>query len=119
MTTNTTIAPELLDQLLANYEKPEDLTGEAEEGADRARARGGADRPSRLREGRSCRPRQRQQPQRYEFEDGADRGWRSRDCGAARSGWQFRTAADRQGAEAVRRVRRQDFEPLCTRHDGS
>ncbi len=28
MTTNTTIAPELLDQLLANYEKPEDLTGE-------------------------------------------------------------------------------------------
>src|SRR3954466_2152623 len=28
MTTNTTIAPELLDQLLANYEKPEDLTGD-------------------------------------------------------------------------------------------
>jgi putative transposase len=28
MTTNTTITPELLDQLLANYEKPEDLTGE-------------------------------------------------------------------------------------------
>src|SRR6266581_148765 len=28
MTTNMTIAPELLDQLLANYEKPEDLTGE-------------------------------------------------------------------------------------------
>src|SRR5947199_3079896 len=28
MTTNTTIAPELLDQLLANYEKPEDLMGE-------------------------------------------------------------------------------------------
>ena len=27
MTTNMTIAPELLDQLLANYEKPEDLTG--------------------------------------------------------------------------------------------
>jgi hypothetical protein len=27
MTTNTTIIPELLDQLLANYEKPEDLTG--------------------------------------------------------------------------------------------
>ena len=27
MTTNTTITPELLDQLLANYEKPEDLTG--------------------------------------------------------------------------------------------
>src|SRR6516165_131750 len=28
MTTNTTIAPELLDQLLANYERPEDLTGD-------------------------------------------------------------------------------------------
>src|SRR5207244_7244743 len=28
MTTDTTITPELLDQLLANYEKPEDLTGE-------------------------------------------------------------------------------------------
>src|SRR5215471_10001466 len=28
MTTNTTIAPELLDQLPANYEKPEDLTGD-------------------------------------------------------------------------------------------
>src|SRR5438309_6621366 len=28
MTTNSTIAPELLDQLLANYEKPEDLTGD-------------------------------------------------------------------------------------------
>jgi putative transposase len=26
MTTDTTITPELLDQLLANYEKPEDLT---------------------------------------------------------------------------------------------
>src|ERR1041384_3593722 len=28
MTSNTTITPELLDQLLTNYEKPEDLTGE-------------------------------------------------------------------------------------------
>ncbi len=28
MTANSTITPELLDQLLANYEKPEDLTGE-------------------------------------------------------------------------------------------
>ena len=27
MTNNSTITPELLDQLLANYEKPEDLTG--------------------------------------------------------------------------------------------
>jgi putative transposase len=28
MTTNSTIKPELLDQLLSNYTKPEDLTGE-------------------------------------------------------------------------------------------
>ena len=28
MTTNSTITSELLDQLLASYEKPEDLTGE-------------------------------------------------------------------------------------------
>src|SRR5579863_2062343 len=28
MTTDSTITPELLDQLLANYEKPEDLTGD-------------------------------------------------------------------------------------------
>lgn len=28
MTTDSTISPELLDQLLANYTKPEDLTGE-------------------------------------------------------------------------------------------
>lgn len=28
MTTDSTITPELLDQLLANYSKPEDLTGE-------------------------------------------------------------------------------------------
>jgi len=27
MTTNSTITPEVLDQLLANYEKPEDLLG--------------------------------------------------------------------------------------------
>ena len=28
MPTDSTITPELLDQLLANYSKPEDLTGE-------------------------------------------------------------------------------------------
>ena len=28
MTTDSTITPELLDKLLANYTKPEDLTGE-------------------------------------------------------------------------------------------
>ncbi|MGY4230150.1 hypothetical protein ACVMIH_007511 [Bradyrhizobium sp. USDA 4503] len=62
MTTDSTITPELLDRLLANYSKPEDLTGEnglfkqLKEGLDRARAWGRADRAFRLREGRSRRP---------------------------------------------------------------
>ena len=57
--TSTTIAPELLDQLLANYETPEDLTGNnglfkrLKKAADRTRAR-------------------RQQPRRLEFEVGSD-----------------------------------------------
>ena len=34
MTSKSSITPELLDQLLANYEKPEDLTGEADVLAD-------------------------------------------------------------------------------------
>ena len=59
--TSTTIAPELLDQLLANYETPEDLTGNnglfkrLKKAADRTRAR-------------------RQQPRRLEFEVGSERG---------------------------------------------
>ena len=57
--TSTTIAPELLDQPLANYETPEDLTGNnglfkrLKKAADRTRAR-------------------RQQPRRLEFEVGSD-----------------------------------------------
>jgi hypothetical protein len=41
MTTDTTISPELLDPLLANYTKPEDLTSSA-----RASNVGGTVRPS-------------------------------------------------------------------------
>ena len=49
MTTSTTITPELLDQLLADYRKPEDLLGEEglfkqlKKAPDRAGAGGGAD----------------------------------------------------------------------------
>ena len=99
MTTDTTITPELLDQLLANYEKPEDLTGE--DGLFKQLKKAlieralGAEltRSSRLREGRSGRPRQRQQPQRHQREDDPDRGRRDRDRGAARPGRQLRAAA--------------------------
>ena len=65
------IKPEHLDELLAGYEKPEDLTGE--DGLFKQLKKAlieralGAEltRASRLREGRSGRPRQRQQPQRH------------------------------------------------------
>ena len=73
MTTNSTIAPELLDQLLANYEKPEDLTGD--DGLFKQLKKAlieralGAERTPGLREGRPRRTRQRQQPQRGERKD--------------------------------------------------
>ena len=86
MTTNSTITAELLDQLLANYEKPEDLTGD--DGLFKQlkkalieRAPGAELTEPGLREGRSRRPRPGQQPQRRKFEDAPDRGWRDRDCG--------------------------------------
>jgi putative transposase len=66
MTTDTTITAELLDRLLANYEKPEDLTGahglfKQLKKALIERALGcGAERSSWLREGGPGRPRQRQ-----------------------------------------------------------
>jgi len=68
MTTNSTITPELLDQLLANYGQPEDLTGENGlfkqlKKAVIERALGGrADRAPGLREGRSGGAGQGQQP---------------------------------------------------------
>ena len=65
MTTDTTITAELLDQLLANYEKPEDLTGadwffKQLKKALIERALGAELRSSWLREGGPGRPRQRQ-----------------------------------------------------------
>src|SRR4051794_24133444 len=125
MTTNSTITPELLDQLLANYEKPEDLTGDDglfkqlkrtlieralgaeltehlgyEKGDPTGRGKGNS------RNGTSSKTL-------------LTRGWRGRDCGAARSSWQFRAAADPQGADALRRFRREDSESLRPRHDGA
>lgn len=76
--TATTITPRLLDQLFANYEKPEDLTGddglftqlkkaliEHALGAEFDQAPG-------LQSGRSGRARLRQQPQRHQQQDDSD-----------------------------------------------
>ena len=68
MANDTTITPELLDQLLANYTKPEDLLGE--EGLFKQLKKALIERALGtelsehfgLRERRSCWPRQWQQP---------------------------------------------------------
>ena len=77
MTTDSTITPELLDQLLANYEKPEDLTGEnglfkqLKKALIERALRSGTEpniwvmRRAEIRPGRG----QRQQPQRDEFKE--------------------------------------------------
>jgi transposase-like protein len=81
------IKPEHLDELLAGYEKPEDLLGE--DGLFKQLKKAlleralGAELTHRLRERRSCRPRDRQQPQRNLGQDGADRGRVGRDRRAA------------------------------------
>src|ERR1043166_1811256 len=149
MTSNSTITPELLDQLLANYEKPEDLTGEDglfkqlkkalieralgaeltehlgyEKGDPAGRGSGNS------RNGRSAnttlpeageigRPAPRLTPQASEREDDPHRGGRNRPCDPARPGRQLRAAADRQGPDPVRRLRRQDSQPLRPWHDGA
>jgi len=101
MTTNPVIKPELLDQLLANYTKPEDLTGEGglfkqlkKALIERAL---GAELTEHLgiRKGRSRRSRQWQQPQWDEFQDDPDRRRRDRDCRSARPRRQLRASADR------------------------
>ena len=125
MTTDTTITPELLDQLLANYEKPEDLTGA--DGLFKQLKKAlieralGAELSDHLG---------------YEKGDPAGRGsGNSRngssaktiltedgeidDCCATRPGRQLRAAIDRQGPDPFRRLRRQNPEPLRPRHDGA
>jgi len=75
MTTKTAIPAELLDQLLVNYSKPDDLTGE--DGLFKQLKKALIERAlgaeltgaSGLREGRSGRPGQRQQPQWDKPED--------------------------------------------------
>jgi hypothetical protein len=123
MTSKSTITPELLDALLANYEKPEDLTGDSGlfkqlKKALIERALGAELTEHLGYEKGSGGPRQRQQPQRLQRKDGSDRGWRGRDCRSTRPRRQLRAAADRQGPDPLRRFRRQDFEPICARHDG-
>ena len=79
------IKPEHLDELLAGYEKPEDLLGE--DGLFKQLKKAlleralGAELTHHLglREGRSRRPGDRQQPQRQLSQDGADRGRVGRD----------------------------------------
>src|SRR5262249_42011542 len=106
--TATTITPELLDQLLANYEKPEDLTGEnglfkqlKKALIERAL---GAELTEHLgyEKGDPAGRGLGKQPQRDELEGDPDGGWRDRDYRASRSRRQLRAAADRQGADPVR-----------------
>jgi transposase-like protein len=81
MPTNSTITPELLDQLLANYEKPEDLTGE--EGLFKQLKKAlieralGAELTEHLgyEKGDPAGRGQRQQPQRRKLQDDPDRRW--------------------------------------------
>ena len=73
MTSKSTITPELLDQLLANYEKPEDLTGD--DGLFKQLKKAlieralGAELTEHLgyEKGDPGRPWQRQQPQRLQL----------------------------------------------------
>src|ERR1700736_5600719 len=119
MTSKSTITPELLDALLANYEKPEDLTGDSglfkqlkKKLLERAL---GAELTEHLG---------------YEKGDPAGRGsGNSRngfssktvigDDGAielavpARPQWQLRAAARAEGSDPARRFRRSDHQPLC------
>src|SRR5215213_7361981 len=125
MTNDTTITPELLDQLLANYEKPEDLTGA--DGLFKQLKKAlieralGAELSDHLG---------------YEKGDPAGRGSGNSRNGAfaktilteegeiehrcaTRPGWQLRAAIDRQGPDPFRWLRRQNPEPLRARHDGA
>jgi len=115
MTNETTIAPELLDQLLSNYKSPQDLLGE--DGLFKnlkkaliERALGaeltehlGYQPFDKLRR-RSGWPRQRQQPEWRWHQDDFDRRRRERDRGAERSRGKLRTAIDPQRANKVRRL---------------
>ena len=80
MATNFTITPELLDQLLANYEKPEDLTGD--DGLFK-----------RLKKALIERALGAELTDHLGYEKGDP----------ARPGRQLRAAADRQGPDTVRR----------------
>ncbi len=112
MPTDSTITPELLDKLLANYTKPEDLTGE--NGLFKQLKKALIERAlgAELSEHLG-----------YEKGDPAGRGTGNSRNGTSsktmRPRRQLRTAADRQRADAFYRLRRQDFKPLRPRHDSA
>lgn len=121
----TTITPELLDQLLANYEKPEDLTGD--NGLFK-----------QLKKALIERALAAELSEHLGYEKGDPGG---RGTGNSRNGTSSKTILtedgeieiaiprDRAGSfepqlvakgqDAVRWLRRQDSGPICRRHDGA
>lgn len=121
----TTITPELLDQLLANYEKPEDLTGD--NGLFK-----------QLKKALIERALAAELSEHLGYEKGDPGG---RGTGNSRNGTSSKTILtedgeieiaiprDRAGSfepqlvakgqDAVRWLRRQDSGPVCPRHDGA
>ena len=109
-----------LDQLLSNYRKPEDLTGE--DGLFKQLKKAlieralGAELSEHLGYERAvAREGKRPQPQWNEFEEASDRGWKGRNFGPARQGGNLRAAACRQRPDPVRRVRRRGILSLYAR----
>src|ERR1700745_1586748 len=111
MTTDTTITPELLDQLLANYEKPEDLTGA--DGLFKQLKKAlieralGAELSDHLgyEKGDPAGRGSGKEPERAQREDDPARGRRDQNSCATRPGRQLRAAVDRQGPDPFRRLR--------------
>ena len=119
------IKPEHLDELLAGYEKPEDLLGE--DGLFKQLKKALLERalgaelthhlgyekgdPAGRGTGNNRNGTYRQ--------DGADRGWIGRDRCAARSQRQLRAADRGQGRDPPGRLRRQDHLAVRPRHDGA
>jgi hypothetical protein len=111
MTSKSSITPEVLDQLLANYERPEDLIGEAglfkqlkKALIERAL---GAELTEHLgyEKGDPAGRGSGNSRNGLQLEDDPGRGWRDRDCCPARSRRQLRAAADRQRPDPLRRLR--------------
>ena len=121
----TTLRPELLDELLADYETPEDLLGD--EGLFKQLKKAlleralGAELSDHLgyEKGDPAGRGTWQQPQRPFGQDGSDRGRRGRACGTARPQRQLRAGDRAQGRAPAGRLRRPYPVALCARHDGA